>query len=99
MLQLDEQLLDGVLQLLDLSFQLASLVGGDRSRNDRPRHAAGTAKGLLGWDEHVWHVLKASSGQHKHVSASLGSTQTDEISKPCQGGCGGETLSSASSGR
>ena len=54
---LDEQLLNGQLELLDLAFQLAALIGGDRAGNDRSRHAAGTAQCCLGGHKHVRDIL------------------------------------------
>ena len=57
---LDEELLDGVLQLLDLVLELRALVGGHGGGDHRPRHAARAAKRLLVRDEDVWHVLRAA---------------------------------------
>lgn len=37
---LDEQLLDLVLEREDLALELGGLVGGDRARDHRARHAA-----------------------------------------------------------
>ncbi len=40
---LDEELLDGQLERLDLRLQLRALVGNHRGSDDRTRHTAGSA--------------------------------------------------------
>lgn len=55
--RLDHELLDLVLDRLDLGLEVGALVGGDRGRHDGAGHTAGTAKGGLGGNEHVGHVL------------------------------------------
>ena len=58
----DEELLDRVLELEDLVFQLRPLVRRDRRRDHRPRHAARSPQRLLIRDKDVGNVLRKSEG-------------------------------------
>lgn len=53
----DQQLLNGILQLLYLRFQLASLVCCYRTCNYRSRNSACSAKSLLWRDKYIRHIL------------------------------------------
>jgi len=53
----DQQLLDGVLELLNLRLELTAFVGGDGAGDDRAGDAACTPERLLGRHEHVRDVL------------------------------------------
>ena len=57
---LNQQLLDGVFQLLDLVLQLRAFVGRDRAGDNRARHAARAAECLLVRHKHVRDVLRTS---------------------------------------
>lgn len=52
-----EQSLNGHLNRLNLRFELRPLLYGDWGSDDRARHPAGPAQGLLGPDKHVRDVL------------------------------------------
>lgn len=54
---LDQQFLDFLLDGRDLWLELGSFVGCNTASDDRARDATGTAEGLLGANEDVWHVL------------------------------------------
>lgn len=54
---LNQQTLNLLLNRHDLRLELGALVDGDGAGDDRTRHAARTAQGLLGAHEHVRHVL------------------------------------------
>lgn len=54
---LDEQLLDLVLERQDLTLELRGLVGGDRARDDRARHAARTPEGHLQQSQNQSHAV------------------------------------------
>ena len=57
---LNQQLLNGVLQLLDLVLQLRAFVGRDRAGDNGARHAARAAECLLVRHKHVRDVLRTS---------------------------------------
>lgn len=54
---LHQKLLDLGLAALDLGSESRSIVGEDAARNNGSGHAACTAEGDLGWNEHVRHVF------------------------------------------
>ena len=59
MINLDEELLNGVLKVVDLSFQLRPLVGGDGAADDGAAHAARAAQSLLPGSRTSSHVSLA----------------------------------------
>ena len=70
---LDEEALDGVLEVIDLGLELAALVRGNGGSNDRARDTTGATKGDLGGDEDVGDVLVlAEEGQVEDDLDGLG---------------------------
>lgn len=60
---LNQQLFNSELEAVDLGLELTALVGGDAGSNHGASHAAGTAKGGLGRDKDVGHVLRENKQQ------------------------------------
>ena len=66
---LDEEFLDGVLEIVDLRLQLRAVVGGDRARDDGTGNSARATQRLLGRNEDVRHVLIL--GEKREVKENL----------------------------
>lgn len=63
---LNEELLNGKLELLNLVLQLASFICGDACCNHWSCDSTSTTKRSFGWNEHIWNVLVLSKqGQMK----------------------------------
>lgn len=88
---LDEELLDGILEVLDLRLELRALVGGDGAGDDGPGHAARATERLLGRYEHVRHVLVlGEEGQVEENLERLGvSREDDKLGDAAVEGLGG----------
>ena len=90
-LKLNEDLLDGILELLNLGLELGTLLGDDGASNHRAGDTAGAAKSGLGLDENVGNVfVLAQQGQMQQDFKGLGvGSQDDDFGDTAIEGLGG----------